>query len=72
MRASKLVQVLPARIGMSTRPSRTEIVIGRALAVCLHPYAAWRLRSTRGRLLLFGAYVGATYAVVLGGLLLTR
>jgi hypothetical protein len=57
---------------MSTRPSRTEIVIGRGLAVCLHPYAAWRLRSTRARLLLFGAYVGATYAVVLGGLLLAR
>jgi hypothetical protein len=46
-----------------------EIAIGRGLALCLHPTAAWRIVSTRGRAILVGAYVGAGYVVVLAALL---
>jgi hypothetical protein len=38
--------------------------------MCAHPYAAWRSHSTRGRLLVFLAYLGASYALVLGVMLL--
>ncbi len=46
-----------------------EIAIGRGLALCLHPTAAWRIVSARGRALLVAAYVGAGYLAVLGVLL---
>jgi hypothetical protein len=53
------------------RPSnRLEIMIGRSLAICSHPVAAWLSRSQRKRLVLVGGYVGAGYVVVLIGLLL--
>jgi hypothetical protein len=41
-------------------------MIGRALAMCAHPFAAWRKHSPRGRAFVFVAYVAASYAVVLG------
>ena len=54
------------------RPStRLEILVGRSLAMCVHPYAAWRSHSRRGRLLVFVAYFGASYALVLGLLLVS-
>jgi hypothetical protein len=37
--------------------------------MCVHPYAAWRSHSARGRLLVFAAYLGASYVLILGGLL---
>jgi hypothetical protein len=43
-----------------------EIVAGRALALCVHPYAAWRVRSTRGRLFVLCAFAFGSYAIVLG------
>lgn len=46
-----------------------EILLGRALALCVHPAAAWRLVSARGRAAIFGAYFGAGYAAVLAALL---
>jgi hypothetical protein len=53
------------------RPSnRLEIMIGRSLAICLHPVAAWLSRSQRKRLVLVGGYVGAGYVAVLLALLL--
>jgi len=45
-------------------------MIGRSLAICTHPVAAWLSRSPRKRLVLVGGYVGAGYVVVLIGLLL--
>jgi hypothetical protein len=51
------------------QPMSLEIAIGRGLALCLHPTAAWRIVSTRGRAILVGAYVGAGYVVVLAALL---
>jgi hypothetical protein len=36
--------------------------------MCLHPYAAWRVQSPAGRLLVLAAYVAASYAFVLTSL----
>lgn len=40
-------------------------LVGRSLAMCAHPYAAWRLHSSRGRAFVFFAYAAAGYALVL-------
>jgi hypothetical protein len=42
-----------------------EVVIGRALACCVHPSAAWRRLRVPGRVLLVAAYVSASYVTVL-------
>lgn len=47
-----------------------DLLIGRSLAFCVHPYAAWRRLDARGRTLLVGAYFGASYTAVLAALLL--
>lgn len=39
--------------------------IGRSLAMCVHPVAAWRRGSLRGRVVVVGAYVAASYTAVL-------
>jgi hypothetical protein len=46
-----------------------EVLLGRSLAMCAHPYAAWRTHSTAGRLFILFTYAAATYAVMLGLLL---
>jgi hypothetical protein len=46
-----------------------EILIGRSLAFCLHPSAAWRVLPPARRALLVGAYFGAAYVGVLVALL---
>jgi hypothetical protein len=43
-------------------------IIGRSLAMCVHPYATWRSQPTQFRLLVLLAYLLASYALVLGGL----
>jgi len=43
-----------------------EILAGRALAMCAHPYATWRARSTRSRAFVVFAYMMGSYAAVLG------
>jgi hypothetical protein len=48
-----------------------EILIGRTLAYCLHPAAAWRIVSLRGRAAILGAYAAGGYLAVLS-LLLAR
>jgi hypothetical protein len=45
---------------------RREILLGRALATCVHPFAAWRLCSTFWRLWILTAYTAAGYVIVLG------
>lgn len=50
------------------RPSPLEIVIGRSLALILHPYAAWRSPFRRDRVVLVSSYFLASYAIVLGAL----
>jgi len=42
-----------------------EILLGRSLAFCLHPTAAWRVLPPTRRALLVGAYFGAGYVGVL-------
>jgi hypothetical protein len=49
--------------------SRIETLAGRSLAMCVHPYAAWRSQSTRRRVFVIAAYLVSSYAVVLGVLL---
>ena len=57
---------------MSLRPARSradiEGLVGRSLAMCVHPYAAWRSRSTRCRGFVLFAYFVGSYALVLGAL----
>jgi hypothetical protein len=45
-----------------------EIVLGRTLAACIHPFAAWRLLSTSWRLLMLAAYAATSYVTVLAAL----
>jgi hypothetical protein len=47
-----------------------ELLIGRGLAFCVHPTAAWRVTSARGRAFVLAAYAGAGYLGVLAALLL--
>ena len=51
---------------MSSNP---EIVLGRALAFCAHPLAAWSILSKSWRLLILAAYAAAGYVVVFATLL---
>src|SRR5215208_846913 len=46
-------------------------VIGRTLAICAHPVAAWRRVSPSGRAVIVGTYFTASYLAVLT-LLLAR
>ena len=51
------------------RPSTPlEIRIGRSIALCVHPSAAWRTQSNKRRALVIIAYVVASYAITLGAL----
>ncbi len=52
------------------RPGVTlDILLGRSLAFCVHPSAAWTRLPARGRALLIAAYFGAGYVVVLAALI---
>jgi hypothetical protein len=42
-----------------------ERCLGRSLAFCVYPYAAWLRLPGRGRALLVGAFFGTAYTVVL-------
>jgi len=42
-----------------------EILLGRGLAHCVNPTAAWRVLSRRGRALVVGAYAGAGFVATL-------
>jgi hypothetical protein len=54
---------------MPSKLPRLEVLIGRSLAMCVHPYAAWRSQSVKRRALVLVAYMAASYFVVLGALL---
>ncbi len=57
---------------MPSQLPRLEVLIGRTLAMCAHPYAAWRLQSAKGRALVLCAYAATSYVIVLGALLVLR
>jgi len=53
---------------MRSQIQRPEVLIGRSLAMCVHPQAAWRLNSAAARWLLVLAYGITGYGIVLGAL----
>jgi hypothetical protein len=54
----------------STRGVRSfEILIGRGLACCLHPQAAWRATTRVGRAFVICAYAAGGFATTLAALL---
>jgi hypothetical protein len=46
-----------------------EVCLGRALALLVHPEAAWRRLRPRGRVILVSAYATVSYVAVLTALL---
>jgi len=57
--------------GQPAQPSRwIEIAIGWSLAACLHPIAAWRVFSARGRVLIAMGYFAGAYVAVLTAMLI--
>jgi len=48
--------------------TQIEIAIGRAMAFCAHPVAAWRILPPAKRALVAGAYFAAGYVAALVGL----
>ena len=53
----------------SERP-HPEILFGRALAACVHPFAAWRRFSMVWKCLIVAAYLATGYVIVLGALVI--
>jgi hypothetical protein len=45
--------------------NRCEVLIGRSLAACVHPFAAWRSRARSFRVLVLAGYFTAGYLTVL-------
>lgn len=54
------------------RRRQPEVLIGRSLALCVHPYAAWQSQSAMTRLFVFTAYLTASYVLALGTMFLAR
>jgi hypothetical protein len=54
---------------MSSKLPQPEVLVGRAIALCVHPYAAWRSHSMKRRAVLLVTYMAASYFIVLGALL---
>lgn len=51
-------------------PNAMEVALGRTLAGCVHPYAAWRVWPAASRIALVSAYAIVTYVMVLTALLM--
>jgi hypothetical protein len=49
-----------------------DIVIGRTLACCVHPAAAWRRLPASGKALILATYFAVSYLGVLTALLSRR
>ena len=48
------------------RPStRLEVFIGRSLAICVHPFAAWASGSLSARVTFFVGYFLASYLFII-------
>ena len=50
--------------------NRLEILFGRALAACVHPFAAWRRFSVFWKFWIVAAYLATGYVIVLGMLVM--
>jgi hypothetical protein len=66
----QIVAASPAELGLLV-PARmsADVVIGRTLACCVHPAAAWRRVSKAGKAVILGAYFVVGYLGVLAVLL---
>ena len=42
-----------------------EVILGRGLACCLNPAAAWRVLPATGRAMVVAAYAGAGYVAAM-------
>ena len=69
-RGSTMPRPAPAARKVDRPSNRVEIMIGRSLAACVHPYAAWRVSSRSGRLTILIGYTVIGYVAVLGALLI--
>jgi hypothetical protein len=49
---------------------RPEILLGRSLAACVHPLAAWQSKARSFRLLLVAGYFAVGYVTVLAAIAL--
>jgi hypothetical protein len=47
-----------------------ELIIGRGIACCLRPIAAWHVLTRAGRTLVIGAYAGVGFVATLIALVL--
>jgi hypothetical protein len=47
---------------------RPEVLFGRMLAACVHPYVAWQRLSTSWRALMLTVYAATAYVTVLAAL----
>jgi hypothetical protein len=57
------------RLPTSNRPSnRFEVLVGRGLAMSVHPALAWQLLPPKKRALLVLGYFGLSYVTVFVGL----
>jgi hypothetical protein len=54
---------------MPSKLPQPEVLVGRTIALCVHPYAAWRSHSMKRRAVLLFTYMAASYFIVLGALL---
>ncbi len=50
----------------TNRRRHIEIILGRAMAACRYPVAAWHRFSFKWRVVTVAAYVAASYLVTLG------
>ena len=55
---------------MLSKLSQPEIVIGRFVALCVHPRATLRTQSGMQRMAVLGAYAAASYLVVFAVLMI--
>jgi len=51
-------------------PPEPAIFVGRTMAACAHPYAAWRVLPPSARVVVISAYATLTYIAVLSVLLI--
>jgi hypothetical protein len=54
-----------ARPRITRWPLRPEILAGRTLAACVHPYAAWQSTVRSFRVMVLAGYFAAGYLLVL-------
>ena len=65
-----LQRTVRGEIAFDRRMITTEAIVGRGLAYCLNPRAAWRVTSNSGRALVVLAYGIAGFVVTLAALVL--